>query len=111
MFCGLNAKKKRHCLISNIENLVAKIRSVKFSFLLSIFVRITIIIDTFTRSTKQIWCLNYPEKDRLKKPCGKLLEITGNQHFLLLHRLFASQSMNLITLSKQVDNNGLISLT
>ena len=34
MFCGLNAKN--HCLISNIENLVAKIRSVKFSFLLSI---------------------------------------------------------------------------
>ena len=35
MFCGLNAKKN-HCLIFTIENLVAKIRSVKFSFLLSI---------------------------------------------------------------------------
>ena len=30
--------QKNHCLISNIENLFAKIRSVKFSFLLSIFV-------------------------------------------------------------------------
>ena len=29
--------QKDHCLISNIENLVAKIWSVKFSFLLSIF--------------------------------------------------------------------------
>ena len=28
--------QKNHCFISNIENLVAKIRSVKFSFLLSI---------------------------------------------------------------------------
>ena len=38
MFCDLNAKKKKnHCLTSNIENLVVKIRSVKFSFLLSIF--------------------------------------------------------------------------
>ena len=35
MFCGLNAKKKNHCLISNNENLVAKIQSVKFTFLLS----------------------------------------------------------------------------
>ena len=35
MFCGLN-KKKKHCLISYIENVVAKILSVKFSFLLSI---------------------------------------------------------------------------
>ena len=35
MFCGLNAKGN-HCHISKIENLVAKIRSVKFSFLLSI---------------------------------------------------------------------------
>ena len=35
MFCGINAKKK-NCLISNTEHLVAKIRSVRFSFLLSI---------------------------------------------------------------------------
>ena len=34
MFCGLYAKN--HCPISNIENSVAKIQSVKFSFLLSI---------------------------------------------------------------------------
>ena len=37
MFCGLNAKKKNHCLISNIENLFEKIRSVKLSFWLSIY--------------------------------------------------------------------------
>ena len=37
MYCGLNAKKN-HCLISNIENLVPKIRSVKFSFLLRILI-------------------------------------------------------------------------
>ena len=37
MFCGLNAKKKNHCLISNIENFVEKIRSVKLSFWLSIY--------------------------------------------------------------------------
>ena len=35
MLYGLNAKKN-HCFVSNIENLVANIRSVKFSFLLSI---------------------------------------------------------------------------
>ena len=36
MFCGLNAKKN-HCHITNTEHLVAKIRSVKFSFLLSMY--------------------------------------------------------------------------
>ena len=36
IFLVLMQKKKDHCLKSNIENLVAKIRSVKFSFLLSI---------------------------------------------------------------------------
>ena len=44
-------QKKNHCLLPNIENLVAKIRSVKFSFLLSIivspFVRISDIISLF----------------------------------------------------------------
>ena len=36
-------QKKNHCFISYIENLVAKIRSVKFSFLLSINKRYQII--------------------------------------------------------------------
>ena len=36
MLFGLN--ENSHCLISSIENLVAKIRSVKFSFLLGIYI-------------------------------------------------------------------------
>ena len=37
MLFGLDAKKKYHCHISKLANFVAKIRSVKFSFLLSIY--------------------------------------------------------------------------
>ena len=68
MFCGLNAKKKNYCLISNIENLVAKVRSVKFSFLLSRYFSVGVsfnfciyclVITVFTNSTfngyKHLW--------------------------------------------------------
>ena len=48
MLCGLNAKKI-HCLISNTENLVAKIRSVKFSFLLSISCLVQDVKTSFFR--------------------------------------------------------------
>ena len=37
--CFVVLMQKNHCLISNTEHLVAKIRSVKFSFLLSIYVK------------------------------------------------------------------------
>ena len=43
MFCGLNAKKSLPS--SNIENLVAKIRSVKFSILLRIFLSFIYNLD------------------------------------------------------------------
>ena len=38
MLCGLNAKKKKnHCLVSNVENFVAKIQSVNYSLFCSVY--------------------------------------------------------------------------
>ena len=61
MFFGLNAKKKKKndCLISNIENLVAKIRSVKFSFLLSIH------FTAIKRTIDDLSCLNPLPDDKI----------------------------------------------
>ena len=73
MFCGLNVKKKKkkknHCLISNVENLVAKIWSVKFSFLLSIFfsLHITGIFRTKNDIAQIFWEMNAFSADKTSR--------------------------------------------
>ena len=57
MFCGLNEKikKKNHCLKSKIQNFGAKIRSVKFSFLFSIYLQ-KVSKQLILRSPRRLAC-------------------------------------------------------
>ena len=61
MFCGLNAKKS----LPNIEKLVAKIWSVKFSFLLSIYDNIMYAFYLSSTSDSLSFIISYTDKHYL----------------------------------------------
>ena len=69
--------QKNHCLISNYENLVAKIQSVKFSFLLSIF------------SNKNKFFLTIVDTRRLCEQCRSRSDCADMENRSLIYNIFS----------------------